>query len=77
MATDPAVIPAIAAAVEASPDNTPLRLHLAALLLDNDQAQEALDQCSLILVRQPDNREALRKAADAALKMGDTIRAVS
>ena len=77
MATDPAVTAAIASAVEASPENVPLRLHLATLLLDNDQAAEALEQCSLILARQPDNREALRKAADAALKMGDTIRAVS
>ena len=77
MSVDPSIIAAIAAAVESSPDSTPLRLHLATLLLDADRPQEALDQCAIILIREPDNREALRKAADAAFKSGDTIRAVS
>ena len=77
MPVDPAIISAIAAAVQSSPDSAPLRLHLATLLLDADRPQEALDQCALILSREPDNREALRKAADAAFKSGDTIRAVS
>lgn len=77
MSTDPSIIAAIAAAVEASPENIPLRLHLATLLADSGRPLEALEQCTIILSRQPDNREALRKAADAAFQSGDTIRAVS
>lgn len=77
MPTDPSIIAAIAAAVAASPDSVPLRLHLAALLLDDGRPQEALEQCTLILAREPDNREGLRKAAEAAFQSGDTIRAVS
>ena len=42
MPTDPSIITAIAAAVEAGPDNGPLRLHLATLLLDADRPAEAL-----------------------------------
>ncbi|MDQ2799226.1 MAG: AAA family ATPase, partial [Armatimonadota bacterium] len=77
MPFDPSIIPAIAAAVESSPDNVALRLHLATLLMDADRPAEALDQCTVILGREPDSREALRKAADAAFKMGDTVRAIS
>ena len=77
MPTDPSIIPAIAAAVEGSPDNVPLRLHLATLLLDAGRSAEALEQCAVILGREPDNREALHKAADAAFKTGDTVRAIS
>ena len=77
MATDPSIISAIAAAVEASPDNVPLRLHLATLLLGSDRPAEALEQCVVVLGRQPDSREALKMAADAAFKTGDTVRAIS
>ena len=77
MPTDPSVILAIAAAVEASPDSLPLRLHLASLLLEAQRPQEALEQCVFVLAREPDHREALRKAAEAAFQSGDTVRAVS
>jgi len=77
MATDPSIIAAIAAAAEATPDNVPLRLHLATLLLGADRPAEALEQCVIVLGRQPDSREALRMAADAAFKTGDTVRAIS
>lgn len=77
MPFDPSIIPAIAAAVESSPENAALRLHLATLLMDADRPADALEQCTVILGREPDNREALRKAADAAFKMGDTVRAIS
>lgn len=77
MPTDPSIIAAIAAAVDASPNSVPLRLHLATLLSDDGRPQEALEQCVWILTREPDNREALRKAAEAAFQSGDTIRAVS
>ena len=77
MPTDPSIIPAIATAVEGSPDNVPLRLHLATLLLEAGRPAEALEQCAVVLGREPDNREALHKAADAAFKSGDTVRAIS
>ena len=77
MPTDPSIIPAIAAAVQSSPDNVPLRLHLATLLMDAGRPGEALEHCALILSRQPDNRAALHQAADAAFKSGDTVRAIS
>ena len=77
MATNPSIISAIAAAVEATPDNVPLRLHLATLLLGADRPAEALEQCVVVLGRQPDSREALKMAADAAFKTGDTVRAIS
>lgn len=77
MPTDPSIIAAITAAVEASPDSIPLRLHLATLLQGDGRPQEALEHCTFILSRQPDNREALRQAAEAAFQSGDTIRAVS
>ena len=77
MPTDPSVIAALQAALKAAPDSVPLRLHLATLLLDSGRPLEALEQCTTILSRQPDHREALKKAADAAFQSGDTVRAVS
>ena len=77
MPTDPSIISAIAAAADLSPDNVPLRLHLATLLLGADRPAEALEQCVVVLGRQPDSREALKMAADAAFKTGDTVRAIS
>ena len=76
MAFDPSIIPAIASAVEASPDNVPLRLHLAALLLEAGRPGDAHAQCAQILSREPDNRDALQKAAEAAFQLGDTVKAV-
>ena len=77
MPTDPSIIAAIAAAVESAPDSAPLRLHFASLLLGDGRPQEALAQCTAILAREPDHREALRKAAEAAFQSGDTVKAVS
>ncbi len=77
MPTDPSIIAALTAAALAAPDSAPLRLHLAGLLLDSGQPGDALEQCMAVLAREPDNREALRKAAEAAFQSGDTVRAVS
>ncbi len=76
MAFDHSIIPAISSAVEASPDNVPLRLHLAALLLEAGRPGDAHAQCAQILSREPDNRDALQKAAEAAFQLGDTVKAV-
>ncbi|MEA2704034.1 MAG: hypothetical protein QOD63_1979 [Actinomycetota bacterium] len=74
MATDPSVLAALRAAVDAQPDNVALRLHLAGLLLDLDTSG-ALDQCVAALGTEPDNTEALALAARAAAAAGDLDRA--
>lgn len=62
-------------AVAAQPENAALRLHLIALLLEDQQASEALRHCSIILNAQPANLETLEKAALAAESLGDKERA--
>ena len=46
-------------AVAAMPDDVPLRLHLAALLLRGDQRDEAVRHLGAVLQRDPGNAEAL------------------
>jgi AAA+ superfamily predicted ATPase len=72
---DPTVIVAIKAAADAAPDNLELRLHLVSLLANDGQPVEVLEQCGVILSRQPDHLEALAYAADAAMALGDSARA--
>ena len=62
-------------AVENQPENVALRLHLVALLLDDNQAEAALKHCATILNSQPAHLETLEKAAAAADKLGDKARA--
>ncbi len=71
---DSSIIDAIATAVAGSPDNIPLRVHLATLLLQADQFSEALEHCTIVLARQPDTLEALDVAARSALALGDQSR---
>ena len=73
---DPSVIAGISAALEAAPDNDPLRIHLATLLLDVDP-DESLKHCTVLLGRKPDHAEALQVAARAAEALGDQDRAES
>src|SRR5437879_1499560 len=77
MAVDPSVLLALTTALEADNSNLPLRLHLAALLLDAGRANEALEHYIHILAKQPDHLEALSKAAQAADALGDTPKAES
>src|SRR4029077_18669226 len=72
---DPTVIVAIKAAADAAPDNLELRLHLVSLLANDAQPVEVLEQCGVILSRQPDHLEALAYAADEAMALGDRARA--
>ena len=53
-------------AVAAMPDDVPLRLHLAALLLRGEQRDEAVRHLGAVLQRDPGNAEAL-----AMLTTGD------
>jgi len=66
MSVDPELLRGLRASVESAPENVPLRLHLAAMLVDADEPAEALDHCAVILAREPAHREALRIAALAA-----------
>jgi SpoVK/Ycf46/Vps4 family AAA+-type ATPase len=71
---DPNVIAGIVSALEAAPENDPLRLHLASLLLEADP-DEALKHCTVLLGTKPDHIDALDIAARAAEALGDTSRA--
>ncbi|SDY55623.1 ATPase family associated with various cellular activities (AAA) [Micromonospora pattaloongensis] len=57
MSDDP-LIASLSAAVEARPDDLPLRLHLAALLLDAARPAEAIAQLGRALTHDPGNAEA-------------------
>jgi SpoVK/Ycf46/Vps4 family AAA+-type ATPase len=74
---DSSVIAAIAAAVQASPDNLALRVHLATLLAQAERWLESLEQAQTILARQPDHLEALGLAAQACEILGESERAES
>ena len=75
MPIDQSIIKAVEAALEMQPENVAMRLHLIQLLLDDNQAQTALDNCAVILNRQPAHVETLEKAARAAELAGDATRA--
>jgi hypothetical protein len=66
MPVDTELLDAVHLAVQTSPRNLTLRLHLGHLLLEAGRPAEALEQCALILVRVPDHRPALELAARAA-----------
>jgi SpoVK/Ycf46/Vps4 family AAA+-type ATPase len=75
MPAHPSVISALTAAVEATPDDLPLRLHLGSLLLDAGEHARALDQFVAVLTRAPDDVDALRGATAAAEALGEHTRA--
>jgi SpoVK/Ycf46/Vps4 family AAA+-type ATPase len=59
MEPEPTVLDSLRRAVEAMPDDVPLRLHLATLLLSGGQRDEAIRQLGAILQRDPGNTAAL------------------
>ncbi len=59
MEPDPTVLASLRKAVEAMPDDVPLRVHLAALLLRAGQRDEAVRHVGAVLQRDPGNAEAL------------------
>jgi AAA+ superfamily predicted ATPase len=75
--TQDPVIKALLDALAADPDNRPVRLHVARLLLDAGSAADALTHATTVLGGEPDNLTALRIAADAARALGDETRAAS
>ncbi|HEX6355587.1 AAA family ATPase [Actinophytocola sp.] len=76
MTHDP-VIDALLDTLAANPDNHPVRLHVAQLLLDAGRSAEALTHAITVLAAEPDNITALRLAAAAARAEGDETKAVS
>src|SRR3954471_6511487 len=69
--TEP-LIASLLAALEARPDDVPLRLHLATLLADSDSPQNALPHITLLLNRDPDDQAALDLLARATRKLAGT-----
>jgi SpoVK/Ycf46/Vps4 family AAA+-type ATPase len=59
MEPEPTVLDSLRRAVEAMPDDVPLRLHLATLLLRSGQRDEAVRQLGAVLQREPGNAAAL------------------
>jgi AAA+ superfamily predicted ATPase len=59
MEPEPTVLDSLRRAVEAMPDDVPLRLHLATLLLSGGQRDEAIRQVGAVLQRDPGNSAAL------------------
>jgi AAA+ superfamily predicted ATPase len=59
MEPEPSVLDSLRKAVEAMPDEVPLRLHLATMLLRAGQRDEAVRQLGAILQRDPGNTQAL------------------
>src|SRR5215469_13283063 len=59
MEPEPTVLNSLRRAVEAMPDDVPLRLHLATLLMRGGQRDEAIRQVGAVLQRDPGNAAAL------------------
>jgi AAA+ superfamily predicted ATPase len=59
MEPEPTVLESLRKAVEAMPDDVPLRLHLATMLLQAGQRDEAVRQLGAVLQRDPGNAQAL------------------
>ena len=59
MEPEPTVLDSLRKAVEVMPDDVPLRLHLATMLLQAGQQDEAIRQLGAVLLRDPGNARAL------------------
>lgn len=59
------IIEQLKAAVDISPENIPLRLHLAEMMLQQNMLSDAADQFSAILKREHENNKALSGLAEA------------
>ena len=75
MPADPSLLSALVEALKKDPESTPLRLHLANLLLESGAETAALEHFTTVLAREPANTDALDGAARAADALGDSARA--
>jgi SpoVK/Ycf46/Vps4 family AAA+-type ATPase len=74
--TDSPLIASLTAAVDARPDDLPLRLHLAALLLDAGRQADAIGHLAVALQQQPDDPEAqelMRRAVGGGTPPGQPV----
>jgi len=76
MPADPSLLSALVEALKKDPQSTPLRLHLANLLLESGAEAAAMEHFAAVLAREPANLEALDGAARAADALGDATRAL-
>ncbi len=77
--TDESVIASLVAAVDSRPDDVPLRLHLAVLLLEAGRGAEAITQLGHALTRDPGNaraQELMQSALRASVSPAQTAPAV-
>jgi Flp pilus assembly protein TadD len=72
---DPELLSGLEEAVEAAPENRKLHLHLIALLLSGGLSDRALGHAQWLLLYEPDNKDALMLAAQAADALEDEDRA--
>src|SRR6202035_5151515 len=72
MEPEPTVLDSLRKAVDTMPDDVPLRLHLATLLLAAGQQDEAVRHLGAVLQRDPGNAQALslRREPDAERQRG-------
>src|SRR5437588_7894927 len=77
MPADPSVLAALVKALEADPDNTALRLHLAGLLIEGGAESSAMDHILQVLNADPTNVPAIALAVKAADALGDSSRAAA
>jgi len=75
MSAHSSVIDALSAALESQPDDVGIRLHLASVLLEADNAIAALEHFSTVLASDPTNEAALAGAEEAAIATGEEKRA--
>jgi SpoVK/Ycf46/Vps4 family AAA+-type ATPase len=68
MEPEPSVLESLRKAVDAMPDDVPLRLHLATMLLRSGQHDEAVRQLGAVLQRDPGNAQALGLLRDPLLE---------
>jgi AAA+ superfamily predicted ATPase len=70
MEPEPPVLDSLRKAVDAMPDDVPLRLHLATMLLRGGQRDEAVRQLGAVLQRDPGNTQALRLLREGSMESG-------
>ena len=74
MEPEPTVLDSLRRAVEAMPDDVPLRLHLATLLLRGGQREEAIRQLGGVLQRDPANTAALGLLREGLARLRPRVR---
>ncbi len=70
--SDPNLLAALISALERDPESTPLRLHVAELLVDSGGEAAALSHVMQVLDKHPDDRAALTLAIRACEALGDS-----